>query len=313
MQENGGSQNLNALDNNNLKDFSFSPTLNLNDYSPNRYSLYGKQGLLNTNEALISLGQMNPILNDKDLEGFSSIISTELNQSKNNHEAGSSKLRKSQEGKKGRTRIARYRKRVLTPPPKARSDPTKKARHEEEGLQVLVDEGDSGQAVAKYTWDNKCRVPHQILELLDRFVANQDWISNFPSYKCTNLDYFGSDHRAIFINTNHCEHNFTKNRAKCFSFDHNWLLEDNYLETFNNSWASRPLDVSFPEKLRYVANHLSGWAASSVGSLARRIKKTQASIDHFKEDIDGPHQISSLSYLEHQLEKLLLKEEVYWR
>lgn len=50
-----------------------------------------------------------------------------------------------------------------------------------------------------------------------------------------------------------------------------------------------------------------------MGSLARRIKKTQASIDRFKEDIDGPHQISSIFYLEHQLEKLLLKEEVYWR
>lgn len=44
--------------------------------------------------------------------------------------------------------MARYHNRVLTPPPKARSDPTKKVKYEESELQVLVEEGNTGQAEA---------------------------------------------------------------------------------------------------------------------------------------------------------------------
>lgn len=44
-------------------------------------------------------------------------------------------------------------------------------------------------AGAKYTWDNKRKAPNQILECLDRFVANQDWFTSYPNFKATNLDF----------------------------------------------------------------------------------------------------------------------------
>lgn len=79
-----------------------------------------------------------------------------------------------------------------------------------------------------YTWDNKWKGPHRILEWLDRFVANEEYISTFPNHWSSNLDFFNSDHRPFIINTNPQNSLGQSNTWKPFNFEHKWLLEQDY-------------------------------------------------------------------------------------
>lgn len=91
MQKNGDPQNINLLDNNNLKNFSYTPTMTPNKSLSNPYSLYGKQGHFNLNEALIPLEQLVSMFNDQDKAGILSTLPLALVQGKDKDEAGSSK------------------------------------------------------------------------------------------------------------------------------------------------------------------------------------------------------------------------------
>lgn len=44
-----------------------------------------------------------------------------------------------------------------------------------------------------FTWNNKQKEPHRILECLNHYVANLEWKAFFPNYQIKNLDFFDSD------------------------------------------------------------------------------------------------------------------------
>ncbi|KAL8545603.1 hypothetical protein ACS0TY_005654 [Phlomoides rotata] len=46
----------------------------------------------------------------------------------------------------------------------------------------------------KYTWCNKRTGRGRIMERVDRFMANQDWMKTFPDAQAWNLGYYGTDH-----------------------------------------------------------------------------------------------------------------------
>lgn len=52
-----------------------------------------------------------------------------------------------------------------------------------------------------FTWEYKRRHPFNILECLDRFVVTPTWRNTFPNFSSKNLEFYGSDHRPVLINT----------------------------------------------------------------------------------------------------------------
>ncbi|XP_073060288.1 uncharacterized protein [Primulina eburnea] len=107
------------------------------------------------------------------------------------------------------------------------------------GLQDLFCKGD------KFTWSNRRKGDDAIFARLDRFVCNLDWRRRFPTASVENLDYFGSDHRPISLTLVPRAHRIIKKYPRRFTFEHKWLLEDDFTQTFKLNWdKSRALTFS---------------------------------------------------------------------
>lgn len=89
----------------------------------------------------------------------------------------------------------------------------------------------------KFTWLNKRRGRDTIFEKLDRFVANSDWLSLFPTTKTLNLDFLHSDHRPVklvFENRPYWRQDISSRR---FKFENKWLLEDGFMDVVKEAWS----------------------------------------------------------------------------
>lgn len=65
------------------------------------------------------------------------------------------------------------------------------------------------------------------------------WHNLFPSMKAENLEFFGSDHRPIYLNLNVTSIQFLNSYPRRFTFEHKWLLEDDFSDVFKNCWDNR--------------------------------------------------------------------------
>lgn len=81
-----------------------------------------------------------------------------------------------------------------------------------------------------FTWDNKRTHPYNILARLDRFLANSTWLTLHPGHQAFNLDLLDSDHRPILLDTKppRATNDRSSHRLKAFTFEHNWLMEEDY-------------------------------------------------------------------------------------
>lgn len=166
---------------------------------------------------------------------------------------------------------------------------------------------------SRFTWDNKRRAPHQVLERLDRYVANAQWLSTFPHYRSVNLDFFGLDHRPVLLKTLPIKNDMLVHQHKAFSFNHNWLLEEDYKETCANFWRDSSTEGDIPRILSSMANKLGNWAKVNVGSLPKKIKSLSKHINDLWENGMGTKDDKEIGILEAFLEKTQLKEEIYWK
>lgn len=142
-------------------------------------------------------------------------------------------------------------------------------------------------------------------------MANYEWMTLFLTYRASNLDFFRSDHRPVIINTSGPNRDPSLPRIKLFSFNHQWLLEDDHYN-FTHLWRSNTSGDPLHSKLRNLAQAISSWAEINVGSLPKEIKKLRARIYKIRENAtfktDGYH----LGTLEAKLEKVQSQEKIYW-
>lgn len=101
--------------------------------------------------------------------------------------------------------------------------------------------------------------------------------------------------------------------ARNFSFNHHWMLEDNYKSVISGFWSNTSINGNIPPKLQNVAKNLAGWATISIGSISNQIRSIRKRIENHREIEDPDIQRGDCGYLEGQLEKLLAKEEIYWK
>lgn len=164
-----------------------------------------------------------------------------------------------------------------------------------------------------FTWDNKRNFPNIVLERLDRFVPNSSWIAIYANYRTSNLDFFGSDNRPVKLITDQPHCNLGLNCSKAFNFNHHWLLEDEYQDLISSCWSSGSSSSPLPAKLPKLSEALSFWVNSQVDSLDKDIKKLRHMIDNIRENPTSEASCDQLGSLEAKLEKLLHKEEIYWK
>lgn len=83
---------------------------------------------------------------------------------------------------------------------------------------------------------NKKKGEDIIFARLDRFLCNTDWQMVFPSAEVVNLDFYGSYHRPISLSLTLPPILNFKRYPKRFTFEHKWLMEDDFADFVQYSW-----------------------------------------------------------------------------
>lgn len=88
--------------------------------------------------------------------------------------------------------------------------------------------------------------------------------------------FFGSDHIPIYINLRKiCNINFTKFPRR-FTFEHKWLLEDDFADYFQRRWEGLEVSGSLPTKLLHCRSDLSDWAGNRFNQLGKNQTSTKS-------------------------------------
>ncbi|KAL8477553.1 hypothetical protein ACS0TY_029736 [Phlomoides rotata] len=170
---------------------------------------------------------------------------------------------------------------------------------------------DLGAAGPKHTWTNKRRGPDLILERLDRFLANQKWMSHFANVEVRNLNFYGSDHMPVLLEVLNGDGTMETRHPKQFMFEHKWLMEGDYDSMLRNSWETHAGGSLFHERLKGVSGDMRRWARDTLGNLSARIKQVKNKLDDKLNMELGMWDSQGIQRLESEMNSLLNKEEIH--
>ncbi|XP_075485270.1 uncharacterized protein LOC142524991 [Primulina tabacum] len=134
------------------------------------------------------------------------------------------------------------------------------------GLQDMPFAGDS------FTWCNRRGGEETILARLDRFFCSAGWNLNFPDAEVKHLEFYGSDHRALIMSLKNPLRRNTNPGYRRFTFEHKWLLDEDFEGYFSHKWAALRSNISLPDSLRCCSSDLKMWAGNRFDHLRRKIK-----------------------------------------
>lgn len=165
-----------------------------------------------------------------------------------------------------------------------------------------------------YTWDNKRKYSYNIMEPLDRFLANGTWRIHFTDHQASNLDFLESNHMLILLNIklHRTNVNHFPRRGKTFTFEHIWLMENEYEDILKQWWEATKGSPAINEKLTSLRDHLQNWASHSGGSIQKNIKKINEKLNYMLVNQGNTASPQDIDTLKNKLKKLSYKEEVYW-
>lgn len=115
-------------------------------------------------------------------------------------------------------------------------------------------------------------------------MANETWLEWFPNNDLRHLDFYHSDHRALFLcleDSSGLPTNNNKKRSR-FRFENMWIREPECNDIVASNWmtTSQSALLSTIDNISTCAKNLASWNQSKFGSLARDIKETQRHIIH---------------------------------
>ncbi|KAK6146669.1 hypothetical protein DH2020_020538 [Rehmannia glutinosa] len=177
----------------------------------------------------------------------------------------------------------------------------------------LLDLGFDGP---RFTWRKSLNNENNVWERLDRFLGSQCWIEKFKNYKVQNLDFFGSDHRAILLHTDFSQGagSYSRQRTPLFRFEPFWLSSNSFKENLQNIWdESTTHGSSLKSKLKYCGVALKGWSRTEFGNLRNRIEGTQKELSRLNKAHPSIINVERIKEVERKLERMLALEEYYWK
>jgi hypothetical protein len=111
-----------------------------------------------------------------------------------------------------------------------------------------------------FTWRNKQRVGNShIKEMLDRAVANFEWLEKFPLVHVKNGDPFYSDHRPVIVSTEEEDIMRRQSTERSFKFEAKWLQEEGFKRVVEEGWESMRSSESLSAKVQGVVASLQDW------------------------------------------------------
>ncbi|XP_021728319.1 uncharacterized protein LOC110695390 [Chenopodium quinoa] len=160
-----------------------------------------------------------------------------------------------------------------------------------------------------FTWERGSSMTTYVCERLDRFLADDGWVSLFPEYEARNFPIYSSDHAPIMVSVKKRED--TVANGKSFRFEPLWLSWEECGEIVDRSWhASLAMDIN--QKIARCGVELSSWAGKTFGSIKKKIKKAEQKPRELKEGtMDGPT-LDLCKNLSEELDSLYLQEESFW-
>lgn len=126
-----------------------------------------------------------------------------------------------------------------------------------------------------------------------------------------NLAFYGSDHRPILLCLKPILLPHLKKALKRFTFEQNWLLEDDFSEFFSQTWTEGRGIESIPARLHQCSGILKSWAGQRFDKLGSRIKVLRKELDRLMDSNMVINNQTRILELEKNIEKLSDQEEIY--
>lgn len=170
----------------------------------------------------------------------------------------------------------------------------------------LIDLGYQG---SHFTWTNKQRHGYTVLERLDRFLANYDWINLYPEATVKHLPRTHSDHCPILISLDPT----CLIPNKVFRFETMWASHPQFKQLVHDTWSDDLPLMPTINKFKAVATR---WNQTTFGNIFKQKRKILARLAGLQSSVHYPTSIF-LQNLEIQLNleynNILRVEEEFWQ
>ncbi|KAH7836436.1 hypothetical protein Vadar_001214 [Vaccinium darrowii] len=142
---------------------------------------------------------------------------------------------------------------------------------------------DLGYCGHPFTWSNRHGGDGMVKERLDRVLASPGWWLRYDRVKVQNLHAVGSDHAALFVDTNPPK--FSGPRQ--FRFDKRWVDDPGCYDVVCKGWQG-PIRGSnmyqIFNKVRNTRRELRVWSKKQNFNARRRIKEVQGQLKEIGEE-----------------------------
>nr|POE57175.1 uncharacterized protein CFP56_01831 [Quercus suber] len=158
---------------------------------------------------------------------------------------------------------------------------------------------DLGFVGSRYTWCNGRIGDQRTLIRLDRVVANEGWLANFPEAQVHHISMAASDHCLLAL--------FVRKKAppkkvrKRFFFEAMWIRDDRCKEVIEEAWDPLRVDVDIQERIKNCQGQLRRWNHGVYGNVNKVLKLKQDRLGHLEalnllhetaEEIQGASELS---------------------
>ena len=160
-----------------------------------------------------------------------------------------------------------------------------------------------------FTWFKSLGTVRAVEEKLDRALANNSWFDKFQNAKLECLTTTSSDHYPLLLD---CKPQPSMSSGQCrFRFENAWLVEPEFAPFVAQRWqnyGARPL----LHKLNQCALDLTKWSKNVNQNTRQEIRRTQRKLEVVRTHVDASN-VSYFNMLRHRLDKLLIKDDVFWK
>ncbi|XP_073037284.1 uncharacterized protein [Primulina eburnea] len=89
--------------------------------------------------------------------------------------------------------------------------------------------------------------------------------------------------------------------------------EADFSDVVHQGWDKNNQTVSLPNRLKDCKKYLKAWAGSRFGTIPRQLLNKRKQLSHLQTHGQWQKSISRIGVLEHEVEELATKEELYWK
>ncbi|KAL0331665.1 UNVERIFIED_CONTAM: putative mitochondrial protein [Sesamum angustifolium] len=180
---------------------------------------------------------------------------------------------------------------------------------------VSIDVFDLGFEGDPFTWCNRHPEPDTIFERLDRACADPEWRHKFPNTLVRHIPTTSSDHAALSIGTEN-SHNPSRPKHRPFRFEASWTTFADCEQVIRggwNTWAGNG-QASLAARQRGCAARLQARCfLKGSHPFKRQIRLREKDLENIRlQPISAASKIEE-SKIRAYIERLLSKEEVYWK